>query len=119
MLVAVGCHSEESAERVSTRRVQLYAEAGATRTAFEYDAESGKYATSWSEGDRMSVLIGTDAYLFDLADAESGEFVCNEVADVASAVDVYGVYPATDYLSVEDCTATIEIGAEEQTQQGE
>lgn len=118
MIVVVGCQGEESAEKVATRCVRLYAEAGVTRTAFEYDADGGGYSTSWSEGDRLSVLIGTDVYSFDLADAGSGAFVCNEVADVASAVDAYGVYPATDYLSAEDCTATIEIGAKEQTQRG-
>ena len=118
MIVVVGCQGEESAEKVATRCVRLYAEVGVTRTAFEYDAEEGGYSTSWSEGDRLSVLIGADVYSFDLADAGSGAFVCNEVADVASAVDAYGVYPATDYLSAEDCTATIEIGAKEQTQRG-
>jgi len=58
-------------------------------------------------------------YTFELKDAASGRFACDDVADISSAVNAYGVYPSTAEVSAGDLTAVVEVGSAEQSQQGE
>ena len=117
-VLAVGCSDET--QDVLSRSVTLYAsDAECSRTSFDYDAASGGYLTSWSEGDAMRVLIASGGeakeYLFTLQDAASGRFACAEVEDATVAVDAYGVYPSTAQVAA-DLTAIVEVGAAEQSQ---
>lgn len=121
LLFAVSCNNDTAADAVVTRRVALYAnEADNTsRTSFGYDGEN--YKTSWVADDQMQVLICADNavdYTFTLEDVATGRFVCNEVADITTDVDAYGVYPATATINASDYTATVQVGAAKQTQVG-
>ena len=121
LLFSVGCNNDNATDAVVTRSVALYAnEADNTsRTSFGYDGEN--YKTSWVADDQMQVLICADNavdYTFTLEDVATGRFVCNEVADITTYVDAYGVYPATATINASDYTATVQVGAAKQTQVG-
>lgn len=118
VVLTVSCSNE--VQDVLTRSVTLYAnDVECSRTSFDYDATSGGYLTSWSEDDAMRVLIASGGeakdYLFTLQDATSGRFACDEVEDVVTAVDAYGVYPSTAQVAA-DFTAVVEVGAAKQSQ---
>lgn len=123
LLLSVGCSSDH--EAAVKRSVWLYAndDMDITRTSFAYDEQSGEYSTDWIAGDAMRVLIDAaeakaQDYIFTLQDAASGRFACDDVAVEATSVDAYGVYPSAAAINVEDCTATVEVGAAKQSQQG-
>lgn len=125
ILFAVGCDRNDTVD-VVTRAVTLYANdvTSSSRTTFDYDAVNDKFSTSWSANDAMRVVITADdveaaGYTFELQDAASGRFACNDVADISSAVNAYGVYPSTAEVSAGDLTAVVEVGSAEQSQQGE
>lgn len=118
VVLTVSCSNE--VQDVLTRSVTLYAnDVECSRTSFDYDATSGGYLTSWSEDDAMRVLIASGGeakdYLFTLQDATSGRFACDEVENVVTAVDAYGVYPSTAQVAA-DFTAVVEVGAAKQSQ---
>ena len=121
LLFAVSCNNDTATDAVVTRSVALYANEAddASRTSFGYDGEN--YKTSWVADDQMQVLICADNavdYTFTLEDVATGRFVCNEVADITTYVDAYGVYPATATINASDYTATVQVGAAKQTQVG-
>lgn len=123
LLLSVGCSSDH--EAAVKRSVWLYAndDMDITRTSFAYDEQRGEYSTDWIAGDAMRVLIDVaeakaQDYIFTLRDAASGRFACDDVAVEATSVDAYGVYPSAAAINVEDCTATVEVGAAKQSQQG-
>ncbi len=125
ILFAVGCDRSDTVD-VVTRVVTLYANdsTSSSRTTFDYDAVNNKFSTSWSANDAMRVVITADdveaaGYTFELQEAASGRFVCNDVADISSAVNAYGVYPSTAEVSAGDLTAVVEVGSAEQSQHGE
>lgn len=125
ILFTVGCDRSDTVD-VVTRAVTLYANdvTSSSRTTFDYDAVNDKFSTSWSANDAMQVVITADdveaaGYTFELKDAASGRFACDDVADISSAVNAYGVYPSTAEVSAGDLTAVVEVGSAEQSQQGE
>ena len=90
-----------------------------TRTDFDGTA------TSWAEGDAMSVFIVGDGlttrpYRFDIDDPSTGTFTCDAITlDPAAAYDFYAVYPYNaDKGDIGSDDARFNIGAAAQTQHG-
>lgn len=89
--------------------------ADATRTQFD-----GK-ATSWSEGDAMTIFIndgtGTDAYTFEAQNPAGGIFHCDDATlDEQTEYGYHAIWPACTTTAGGE--VTLNVGAAVQTQNG-
>ena len=110
--VFVGCNRSEDIIPENSR-VVLEAYQNGTRVSF--DGEK----SAWEAGDCLSVMVdGLEGiYAFNYDAATDSKFVCDNLVMPAEQCDVYAFYGVeAEDINVADKTATVTLGAAEQTQ---
>lgn len=119
-VVICGCSDNTGGTPSKAIDVRISIDAGAdTRTAIEYDPESGLYVPKWSVGDRMGLYTshGHDniecTAALDNEEGRSATFTGIIGSATPGEHTFYGYYPYNDGAGVDRCSVPVEVATQQ------